>query len=179
DHRYAEAGKWERQTLPPAPESAAIDVGPEDQLQVDQMRLLRVGDRRLVLARTDQGYVAFDDRCTHKGGPLSDGTLACGRVQCPWHGSQFDVCDGSVQHGPAEEPIASSRLRNSGLKMRSIAAFDRLIGVLASSEKPIAAALISREPAFDVRISTTLRKSALRPVLSVSAAWSITCSRML
>ena len=71
------------------------------------MKLLSIGDRRLVLARTEQGYVAFDDRCTHKGGPLSDGTLACGRVQCPWHGSQFDVRDGSVQHGPAEENIAT------------------------------------------------------------------------
>ena len=40
-------------------------------------------------------------------------------------------------------------------------------------------ALISREPAFDVMISTTWRKSALRPLLSVSVAWSITCSRML
>jgi nitrite reductase/ring-hydroxylating ferredoxin subunit/uncharacterized membrane protein len=107
DHRYAEAGEWEPKTLPPAPEAASLDVGPEDQLQVDQMKLLRVGDRRLVLARTDRGYVAFDDRCTHKGGPLSDGVLACGRVQCPWHGSQFDVPTGSVQHGPAEEPIAT------------------------------------------------------------------------
>ena len=66
--------------------------------------------------------------------------------------------------------IASSRLRNSGLKIRSMAALDLLAGVFASSEKPMAAALISREPAFEVRISTTLRKSALRPVLSVSAA---------
>ena len=53
------------------------------------------------------GYVAFDDRCTHRGGPLSDGTLACGRVQCPWHGSQFDVHDGTVKHGPAEHPIGT------------------------------------------------------------------------
>jgi nitrite reductase/ring-hydroxylating ferredoxin subunit/uncharacterized membrane protein len=107
DHRYAEAGKWDPKTLPPAPEAMAIDVGPDDELQLDQMKLLRVGDRRLVLARTEQGYVAFDDRCTHKGGPLSDGTLACGRVQCPWHGSQFDVHDGSVEHGPAEEYVAT------------------------------------------------------------------------
>ena len=107
DHRYAEAGRWEPRRLPPAPDTAALDAGPDDQLQVDQMKLLHVGDRRLVLARTEQGYVAFDDRCTHKGGPLSDGTLACGRVQCPWHGSQFDVHDGSVKHGPADVPIAT------------------------------------------------------------------------
>jgi nitrite reductase/ring-hydroxylating ferredoxin subunit/uncharacterized membrane protein len=114
DHRYAEAGKWEPQTLPPAPQAAAIDVGPEDQLQVDQMKLLRVGDHRVVLARTEQGYVAFDDRCTHKGGPLSDGALACGRVQCPWHGSQFDVHDGAVKHGPAEHPIGTYAVETSG-----------------------------------------------------------------
>jgi nitrite reductase/ring-hydroxylating ferredoxin subunit/uncharacterized membrane protein len=107
DHRYAEAGRWEPKALPPAPPETTVDVGPEGQLQVDQMRLLLVGDRRVVLARTERGYVAFDDRCTHKGGPLSDGTLACGRVQCPWHGSQFEVHDGSVQHGPAEENIAT------------------------------------------------------------------------
>jgi nitrite reductase/ring-hydroxylating ferredoxin subunit/uncharacterized membrane protein len=108
DHRYAEAGEWEPKTLPPAPDANGdLDLGPEDQLEVDQMKLLRFGDRRLVLARTGHGYVAFDDRCTHKGGPLSDGTLACGTVQCPWHGSQFEVHTGAVKHGPADTPIAS------------------------------------------------------------------------
>ena len=71
------------------------------------MKLLRVGDRRIVLARTERGCVAFDDRCTHKGGPLADGTLACGTVQCPWHGSQFDVETGKVRQGPAKESIAT------------------------------------------------------------------------
>lgn len=115
DHRYAEAGKWDPRTLPPAPERGlALDVGPDDQLQVDQMKLLHVGDRRLVLARTESGYVAFDDRCTHKGGPLSDGTLACGRVQCPWHGSQFEVQSGAVHHGPAQDNIRTYDVTVSG-----------------------------------------------------------------
>jgi nitrite reductase/ring-hydroxylating ferredoxin subunit len=69
------------------------------------MKLFRIGSRRVVLARTEDGYVAFDDRCTHRGGPLSDGTLACGTVQCPWHGSQFDVRTGAVKHGPARESV--------------------------------------------------------------------------
>jgi nitrite reductase/ring-hydroxylating ferredoxin subunit len=60
---------------------------------------------RIVLARTESGHMAFDDRCTHKGGPLSDGVLACGTVQCPWHGSQFEVATGAVARGPARHPI--------------------------------------------------------------------------
>jgi nitrite reductase/ring-hydroxylating ferredoxin subunit len=91
--------------------STIVDAGAADDLAVDQMKLLRIGDhdreRRIVLARTERGYAAFDDRCTHKGGPLSDGTLACGTVQCPWHGSQFDVLTGGVKEGPATKPIAS------------------------------------------------------------------------
>ncbi len=109
DHRYAEAGKWQVETrlLEDAKDAGGVDVGGVDDLQVDQMKLLRFGARRLVLARTAEGYVAFDDRCTHRGGPLSDGALACGVVQCPWHGSQFDVRTGAVKHGPAEEGIAT------------------------------------------------------------------------
>jgi nitrite reductase/ring-hydroxylating ferredoxin subunit len=69
------------------------------------MKLVRIGQHRIVLARIERGYVAFDDRCTHRGGPLSDGVLACETVQCPWHGSQFDVSTGAVKRGPASEGI--------------------------------------------------------------------------
>jgi Rieske 2Fe-2S protein len=31
--------------------------------------------------------------------------LMCGTVQCPWHGSQFDVRTGEVKCGPAEKDI--------------------------------------------------------------------------
>jgi nitrite reductase/ring-hydroxylating ferredoxin subunit/uncharacterized membrane protein len=108
DHRYAEAGKWRVESIPASNlEKEEIDIGSSEDLQPDQMKLVRIGDRRLVLARTDEGYVVFDDRCTHRGGPLSDGTLACGIVQCPWHGSQFDVRTGAVRRGPAKESIGT------------------------------------------------------------------------
>jgi nitrite reductase/ring-hydroxylating ferredoxin subunit len=58
-----------------------------------------------VLARTEDSYVAFDDRCTHRGGALSGGAMICGTVQCPWHGSQFDVQSGAVKAGPATQKI--------------------------------------------------------------------------
>jgi nitrite reductase/ring-hydroxylating ferredoxin subunit/uncharacterized membrane protein len=107
DHRYADAGKWQETAIPAQPDADALDVGAADELGVDQMKLVRLGGRRLVLARTEHGFAAFEDRCTHKGGPLSDGALICGVVQCPWHGSQFDVETGAVKHGPAEQPITT------------------------------------------------------------------------
>ena len=74
------------------------------------MKLLRVGNKRIALARTKEGYVAFDDRCTHKGGSLAGGVMLCGTVQCLWHGSQFDVSTGKVKAGPAKKRIAVYRL---------------------------------------------------------------------
>lgn len=116
DHRYAHAGKWRELSIAGAP-GETIRIDDADAMKPGQLRLLQwtqsgAGEqrsRRLVLARTDDGFAVFDDRCTHKGGSLADGALACGTVQCPWHGSQFDVIDGRVKAGPAESGIATCR----------------------------------------------------------------------
>jgi nitrite reductase/ring-hydroxylating ferredoxin subunit len=84
------------------------------------MKLLHVGDRRIVLGRTEAGYVAFDDHCPHRGGSLAGGTMMCGTVQCPWHGSQFDVGTGAVKAGPADRPIETHRIEQQGNEIRLI-----------------------------------------------------------
>jgi nitrite reductase/ring-hydroxylating ferredoxin subunit/uncharacterized membrane protein len=109
DHRYAHAGKWREQAVEAQP-GRAVTVARSEELKAGQMKLLRVGDRRLVLARTETGYVVCDDRCTHRGGSLADGVLAGETICCPWHGSQFDVRTGGVKAGPAEQPIATYRV---------------------------------------------------------------------
>jgi nitrite reductase/ring-hydroxylating ferredoxin subunit/uncharacterized membrane protein len=106
DHRYADAGRWRVEPRAPADGDGVIDAGWAD-LGVGQMKLVRAGSRRILIGRVEDGYCAVADRCTHRGGSLTDGTLTCGVVQCPWHGSQFDLRDGTVRHGPASEPIAT------------------------------------------------------------------------
>jgi nitrite reductase/ring-hydroxylating ferredoxin subunit len=39
--------------------------------------------------------------------------MMCGRVQCPWHGSQFDVASGEVEAGPAKSSIETYRVEES------------------------------------------------------------------
>ena len=113
DPRYAHAGKWREATVRVRPGEPAV-VARADELRVNQMKLLRAPDRRIVLARTEQGYVAFNDRCTHRGGSLAGGAMICGTVQCPWHGSQFDVRTGEVRSGPAKERIATYAIEQHG-----------------------------------------------------------------
>lgn len=119
DHRYARAGKWREDSVDGQP-GEAVEVHGAKELEVGQMILVRAGNRRVVVARTDAGYAAFDDHCTHRGGSLADGVLACGAVCCAWHGSQFNVNDGSVRAGPAEKPIATYRLEESGETVRLV-----------------------------------------------------------
>lgn len=103
DPRYANAGKWKEQNVKHS--NDPIFVANADELQINQMKLIHVGDKRIVLAKTDKGYVAFNDRCTHKGGSLAGGSMMCDTVQCPWHGSQFNVHNGTVKAGPAKTKI--------------------------------------------------------------------------
>jgi uncharacterized membrane protein/nitrite reductase/ring-hydroxylating ferredoxin subunit len=112
DPRYAEAGKWKEEYTDA---NGNIKVAETNELKVNQMKLIHAGKKRIVVARTENGYVAFDDRCTHKGGSLAGGSMICGTVQCPWHGSQFDVNSGEVKAGPAKEGIKSYSLsENNG-----------------------------------------------------------------
>jgi nitrite reductase/ring-hydroxylating ferredoxin subunit/uncharacterized membrane protein len=111
DHRYARAGKWVDRSVAAAKGREGITVARREELDVDQMKLLRVGDRRIALARTKDGYVAFDDRCTHRGGSLAGGVMVGGIVQCLWHGSQFNASTGKVQAGPAEKPVRVYEVR--------------------------------------------------------------------
>ena len=117
DHSYAGGARWQEQSLEASAGRSVVVAGAGD-LEVDQMKLLRLDGRRIVLARTDQGYVAFDDRCTHAGGALSGGTMICGTVQCPWHGSQFDVRSGEVKAGPAEERLTTYPVEETEREVR-------------------------------------------------------------
>jgi nitrite reductase/ring-hydroxylating ferredoxin subunit/uncharacterized membrane protein len=108
DHRYANAGKWKELRLEPKPQP--LVVAAEDELETGQMKLLHIGERRIALGRTERGYVAFDDHCTHRGGTLAGGVLIGTTVQCLWHGSQFDVETGAVRCGPAEQGISCYRV---------------------------------------------------------------------
>jgi uncharacterized membrane protein/nitrite reductase/ring-hydroxylating ferredoxin subunit len=114
DPRYAFAGKWIEEFADA--EEGKVKLENLETLKRDQMKLLHVAGKRIVIARTEGGYVAFDDRCTHKGGSLAGGMMICDTVQCPWHGSQFDVNKGAVKAGPAREKIITYKIeKNNGL----------------------------------------------------------------
>lgn len=65
--------------------------------------VLLVGD--VAVFSVDGSFCATQATCTHRQGPLGEGTLDGSTVTCPWHGSQFNVCTGAVVRGPALDPL--------------------------------------------------------------------------
>jgi nitrite reductase/ring-hydroxylating ferredoxin subunit/uncharacterized membrane protein len=80
------------------------DVAADEDLQVGVPVRVSAEGTPVLLLRTAAGLTALADRCTHRGAPLDEGTVVGDCIQCPWHGSRFDVHDGSVRRGPASRP---------------------------------------------------------------------------
>lgn len=103
DHRYANAGKWKEETIKSS--TNPVELKSINTLKTDQMKLFTINGKRIVIGKTESEYVAFEDSCTHRGGSLADGVMVCETVQCPWHGTQYNVKTGNVKAGPAKEKI--------------------------------------------------------------------------
>jgi nitrite reductase/ring-hydroxylating ferredoxin subunit len=71
-----------------------------------EMKLVTINNTEVCLARIGAQYFAMNNECTHAGAMLSLGPLDTEnyQLQCPLHGSVFDVRTGNVVKGPADEP---------------------------------------------------------------------------
>jgi len=59
----------------------------------------------------------LDNTCTHLGGPLCQGRLQGTIIQCPWHGSRFDVTSGNVVGPPARKSVRAYPVAVEGGKI--------------------------------------------------------------
>lgn len=77
-----------------------IDIGPLTDIPREGARLIRTHLGCVALFRTaDDRVFALEDRCPHKGGPLSEGIVHGTHVTCPLHNWVFDLNTGTAQGG--------------------------------------------------------------------------------
>ena len=78
----------------------------ENEFRISEVQpgsVLLMGD--VAIFSVEGGFCATQAKCTHRQGPLSEGTLDGSTVTCPLHGAQFNVWTGAVLRGPAKEPL--------------------------------------------------------------------------
>jgi nitrite reductase/ring-hydroxylating ferredoxin subunit len=88
-----------------------VKVADTKDIQPSQMKEVQVNGEAICIVNIDGKYYAFGNVCTHEGGPLADGTLDSYEIECPWHGSKFDVRTGEVTNPPASEPESTYEVR--------------------------------------------------------------------
>ncbi len=84
-----------------------VDAGPETGFREGEPTCTTLGQRPVALFRIGGKVYCLDNRCTHVGGPLCEGFLDEFVVECPLHGSRFDVRTGQVVGPPARTPVRS------------------------------------------------------------------------
>jgi nitrite reductase/ring-hydroxylating ferredoxin subunit len=91
----------------------ALEVGdlPEGQLVKGKL-----GAQSLVLVRQGEAILALHEQCAHAGGPLSEGRIVDGCVECPWHASRFELATGHRRRGPTvyDQPTYEVRTAEAG-----------------------------------------------------------------
>ena len=84
-------------------------IGPAEDAPTGHLRRVELDGKAVCLGRTANGWVAFQDTCTHEECSLSDGELEDDVIVCPCHASEFDLRTGDVLCPPALEPLPDLR----------------------------------------------------------------------
>jgi len=85
-----------------------INVCKTDELPEGAMRLVSTDDgRKIGIFNCGGDLLAIEDRCSHDDGPLAEGGFdeASCTVECPRHGSLFDLRTGRPKSLPAYQPV--------------------------------------------------------------------------
>ena len=91
-----------------------VKVADTKDIQPSHMKEVQVDGENICVVNIEGKYYAISNICTHEGGPLADGTLEGFEVECPWHGSKFDVRSGEVMSPPASEPEQTYQVKVDG-----------------------------------------------------------------
>jgi Rieske Fe-S protein len=72
-----------------------------------------IGGKNIVITQPEAAvFKAFNAVCTHQGCIVN--SIANGTIDCPCHGSEFSIKDGSVVHGPATSPLQAVAIKVQG-----------------------------------------------------------------
>ncbi len=93
------------------PDDGYVPVLDAADLPDDTPTRAEVNGHAVVLLRLRGELHAFQEFCTHRYGPLSEGQLDGANIMCPWHRSCFEVRTGKVVNGPAKVDLKTYPVR--------------------------------------------------------------------
>jgi len=77
-----------------------VRVAAVSEVEPGKVKQITVNGKTLALCNVGGTFYALDNVCLHRGGPLGEGSLDGDKVECPWHGWQYDVKTGAIAMDP-------------------------------------------------------------------------------
>jgi nitrite reductase/ring-hydroxylating ferredoxin subunit len=91
-----------------------VKVAEAKEIAPSSMKAVEVEGEKVCIINTEGTFYAIGNICTHVGGPLDEGTLEGYEVECPWHGSKFDVRTGEPTKPPAVRGVPNYEVKIEG-----------------------------------------------------------------
>jgi NADPH-dependent 2,4-dienoyl-CoA reductase/sulfur reductase-like enzyme/nitrite reductase/ring-hydroxylating ferredoxin subunit len=79
----------------------------ENELKDGVPAVVEVGEKKVLLVRSEGKIYACGSECSHYHGPLGDGLIVGHVVTCPWHNARFDIRDGGLLAPPGLNNVPS------------------------------------------------------------------------
>ncbi|MEJ7652598.1 MAG: non-heme iron oxygenase ferredoxin subunit [Chloroflexia bacterium] len=96
--------------------SEFFPVAKVGEIEPGGVKHFEVDDEEVAVFNLDGEYYALSDVCSHQYALLSDGEVYAseGTVECPLHGSEFDIRTGKALNLPAVTAVPSYKVRIAG-----------------------------------------------------------------
>lgn len=88
-----------------------VKVAKVDDIPSGEALQVEVGGKPCAVVRVDGDVYCVDDICTHEHAHLSEGFVEGHEIECPLHGSIFDVRTGEVKSLPATENLKTYNVK--------------------------------------------------------------------
>ncbi len=83
-------------------------------LPLGKMMGFNSGGKNILIANVAGKFYAIGNICMHMGCTLSEGALTNEKIECPCHGSTYDVRTGAILKGPTKKPEPTYELKVEG-----------------------------------------------------------------
>jgi nitrite reductase (NADH) small subunit len=85
-----------------------VRVTPCENIPLREGRSLRIDGHEIAIFNLGDRFLAIDNKCPHKGGPLSEGIVSGTTVVCPLHAWKVDLVSGSVVNQASTVPCVTT-----------------------------------------------------------------------
>ena len=91
-----------------SPAKKWVCITPTENIPLREGRTVQIAGHEIAVFNLGDRFLALENKCPHRGGPLADGIIAGNAVVCPLHAWRVDLAPGEVTNQSANAPCVKT-----------------------------------------------------------------------